>query len=121
MKNVLDIELSSDMFSLKDYIEEIGMLPLLPEVKLYAEKVRNYFVKYQDELRNILMDKNTLTEFNRIIEVDVILYYLYDTYTNSSEEFVNQNFFVDEKDILSSWSNSYLQELEYPKILKLFY
>jgi len=121
MKNALDIRLQNTDFSLKDYVDEIGFIPLKSDVDTFEEKVRSYFIQYQENLRCLLDVKNTLAEFNRIIEIDIVLHYLYYTYTKSSEEFVDINFHVDESDILNNWGSMYFQELEYPKLLSLSY
>lgn len=121
MKNVLDIDILSLDFSLNNYIEEDGCIPKKEDVILYQYKLVESFNKYQEEFKYLLQDKNTLTEFNRIIFIDVILFYIYYLYTDSSEEAVDSNFNINEEEIISSWSETYLEELEYPKILKLYY
>lgn len=121
MENALDIDILKLDFSLNNYIEEADCIPKKEDVDLYQRKLIESFNKYREELNHLLEDKNTLSEFNRIVSIDVILFYIYYLYTDSSEETIDSNFNIDEKEILSSWSDSYLQELEYPKILKLYF
>lgn len=114
-ETILNFNIKNFKFGLREFKEKENYKPTLKEVLRYKENIEQLFQEYQVKLRNIInSDNHDLT-----IKYDIILFYLKQCYENNIEEFVDENFNINEKEIIDLEGVNYLRNEKYPKILKI--
>lgn len=118
----LDININDLKFALDDFTEIENCIPTYKDVLLFKEKLISLMIKYRELLSQNINSISDIKTLNQIVKYDVICYYLYESYVKAYEELITDfNYCLDEDEVCSLTIESYIEDIEYPKILNLTY
>ena len=118
----LDININDLKFALDDFVEIEDCFPKQKDILFYKNKLIFLMKKYRKILSQKISNISDIKTLNEAIKCDVICYYLYESYIKSCEELVfDFDYYFNEDEICSLNIEAYVEDIEYPKILKITY